>query len=232
MNKVYVIGATMITSVAMAVAVASPVLAWHPKGQINKSVKNVTQHGSLSDANTAAAAVEAKTGDILTYVVEIKNVGTAASNGYNDMHYTVLRDTLPQGVVLVSDPAKREIVENLGILKPGQKVTKSYDVRVTNNQDKAIITNKACFTGDSEVHDNKQSGCDDAVVKVFVPKVTSVVTEEPSPNPKPQVKAAVTPAAPAVTTLPATGPENFVGAFAGVSGLGYAAHRFVSRKRK
>ena len=220
LKNLFAIGLSALTGVVLAFAMVASAAAWHPKGQINKSVQNVTQNGSLSDANTAANAVEAKTGDTLKYVIEIKNVGSPSSNGYNDMHYTVLRDTLPEGVELVSDPSKREIVENLGVLKPGQKVTKSYEVRVTSNQNAAVVTNKACFTGDSEVHDNKQSGCDDAVVKVFVPKTSSKKTEEPAP----QVKG--------VTTLPATGAGNVIGAFAGVTGLGYAAHALTSRKRQ
>jgi uncharacterized repeat protein (TIGR01451 family) len=229
MKKVTILGASVATGAVLAISVAAPAFAWHPKGQIVKSVQNVTQNGALSDANTAANAVAAKTGDTLKYVIEVKNVGAAASNGYNDMHYTVLRDTLPQGVELVSDPAKRQIVENLGILKPGQKVTKEYTVKVTSAQDKAVITNKACFEGDSEVHDNKQSGCDDAVVKVSVPPIVEPPkTEEPTPTPPvvPQVQGK------GVSTLPATGPADIVGVFTGVSGLGYAAHRVVSRKRK
>jgi len=228
MKKSYIVGASVLSGVAVAVAVAIPVFAWHPKGQINKSVQNVTQNGVLSDANTAATAVEAKTGDVLKYVIEIKNVGTAASNGYNDMHYTILRDTLPQGVVLVSDPAKREIVENLGVLKPGQKVTKSYDVRVTSNEDKATVTNKACYTGDSEVRDNKQAGCDDAVIKVSVPKppTTPQPPKTPETPKKPQVLGK------GVTTLPATGAGGIIGAFVGVTGLGSIAHAVTARKRK
>ena len=219
MKKVFVTGASILTGVALAVAVAAPVYAWHPEGKIKKSVQNVTAGGSLSDANTAKDAVQAKNGETLKYVIEISNIGQPSSNGYNDMHYTVLRDTLPQGVELVSDPAKREIVENIGVLKPGQKVTKEYAVRVTSNKNDEVITNKACFTGDSEVRDNKQSGCDPAVVKIFVPQTTSKKTEDP----KPQVLPAV---------LPATGAGNIIGAFAGVSGLSYAAHTVVSRKRK
>ncbi|HTE22746.1 MAG TPA: hypothetical protein VK674_06980 [Candidatus Limnocylindria bacterium] len=228
MKKVYIVGASVLSGAVLAVAVAAPAFAWHPKGQINKSVQNVTQNGVLSDANTAAHAVEAKTGDVLKYVIEIKNVGSAASNGYNDMHYTVLKDTLPEGVELVSDPAKREIVESLGVLKPGQKVTKSYDVRVTSDQDKAVVTNKACYTGDSEVRDNKQAGCDDAVIKVSVPQppTTPELPKTPETPEKPQVLGK------GVTTLPATGAGGIIGAFVCVTGLGSIVHAVTARKRK
>jgi uncharacterized repeat protein (TIGR01451 family) len=219
-KKIFAVVASALTGVFLALAMVASAAAWHPEGQIKKYVQNVTAGGSLSDANTAGEAVQAKTGETLKYVIEIKNTGKPDSRGWNDMHYTVLRDTLPEGVELASDPSKREIVENIGVLKPGQKVTKSYDVRVTSDQNDTVITNKACFTGDSEVKDNKQAGCDNAVVKVFVPQTTSTVTEEPAP----QVKG--------VTTLPATGAGGVIGAFAGVSSLGYAVHTIVTRKRK
>lgn len=218
-KKTFAVGASALTGVVLAFAMVASAAAWHPEGQIKKYVQNVTAGGSLSDADTADQAVRAKTGETLKYVIEIKNTGEADNRGWNDMHYTVLRDTLPEGIELVSDPAKREIVENIGVIKAGQKVTKEYDVRVTSKTNKDTITNKACFTGDSEVRDNKQSGCDEAVVKVFVPQTSSTKTEEP----KPQVLPA---------TLPATGAGGVIGAFAGATGLGYIAHAVVARKRQ
>lgn len=219
-KKIFAVGASALTGIVLAFAMVASAAAWHPEGQIKKYVQNVTAGGSLSDANTADQAVQAKTGETLKYVIEIKNTGKTDSRGWNDMHYTVLRDTLPEGVELVSDPAKREIVENIGVIKAGQKVTKEYEVRVTSDTNKDTITNKACFTGDSEVKDNKQAGCETAVVKVFVPQTSSTKTEEPAPEVK------------GVTTLPETGAGSMIGAFAGVSGLGYIAHALVNRKRQ
>jgi uncharacterized repeat protein (TIGR01451 family) len=217
MKKSYVLGASLLTGVIVATTMSASVLAWHPEGQIKKYVQN-------QDANTVQTAVSAKPGDVLKYTVEVSNVGQASNDGYNDMHYTVLTDTLPAGVELVSNPAQRQITENLGVLKPGQKVTKEYLVRVTSKTDKDVITNKACFTGDSEVKDNKQSGCDPAVVTVTVPEEPETpeepkTPEQPAKGADPQV-------------LPATGPASVATIFTGTTGLGYAAHRLFGRKRQ
>jgi len=216
----------------LALASASPALAWHPKGEITKYVQNQTTGSALSDANTAAQAVTAKPGDVLKYVIEVRNTGAASSNGSNDMAFTKLTDTLPAGVELVSNPSQRTISENLGTIKPGQKVTKEYQVKVTSKTDGDVITNKACFTGDSEVKDNPQSGCDNAVVKVSVP-------EEQKPETPVTPTTPETPTAPEVTvpetveTLPETGASvaNILIGFAVLSALGYTAYRFVQSKR-
>lgn len=219
MKKLIAISASVATGVVIAVAVAAPVLAWHPKGEIKKYVTNVTQNGQKSDANDAASAVQAKTGDVLKYTIEIKNTAAPAQKEWNDLHYIELKDTLPEGVVLVSDPAKRQITESLGMLKPGQRVTREYTVKVVSETDEQVITNKACFKGDSKVRDNKQSGCDNAVVEVFVPQTSSTVTEKPGQG---ATKAAV-------TELPKTGAASVATAFVGTTGISYAIHS-VARK--
>lgn len=227
MKKLTVLGVSLVAGVVLAGATVAPVAAWHPKGQIKKYVQNVTDGGARTDANDANTAVAAKTGDTLKYTIEISNVAASADNEWNDMHFIELRDTLPVGVELVNDSTKREIKESLGVLKPGQKVTKEYTVKVTSDKDDTVITNKACFTGDSKVKDNKQSGCDNAVVKTDIPQTSSTNTEKPEGKgeDKPEVKAAV-------TTLPETGMGGMAAIFTGVSGLGYAAHAVVTRKRK
>ena len=229
MKKTTMLGVSVATGVVLSVAMVAPAFAWHPKGVIKKSVQNVTAQGQVADANDAKSAVTAKTGDTLKYVVEVSNTGAADSKGYNDMAKTILTDNLPTGVELVSNPAQRAIAEDLGTLKPGQKVTKEYMVRVTSNKDKDVVTNKACFTGDSTANDNPQSGCDNAVVVVTVPIPPVVPPTEP-PVVTPPAKGADPQVLPA--TLPATGPESAFGIFTGITGLGYAAHRVVSRKRK
>ena len=140
--------------VVSASTVSATALAWHPKGVITKSVMNQTAGGQLSDANDANAAVTAKTGDTLKYVIEVRNDGQAGDG--NQMFFTKLTDTLPAGVELASNPSQREISEDLGTIKPGEKVTKEYLVKVTSTKDGDVIENKACFTGDSEVKDNHQ----------------------------------------------------------------------------
>lgn len=228
MKKLYLVGATLLTGVIIAGAMSASVLAWHPEGKIKKYVQNQTSNSALSDANTAQDAVSAQPGDTLTYVIEVSNTGKRDSKGWNDMHYTVLKDTLPAGVELVSNPAQRQITENLGVIKPGQKVTKTYQVRVTSTTNQDAITNEACFTGDSEVRDNKQAGCDPAVVTVTVPEDP----EEPEEPTVPQTSSTST-TKPQVlpAKLPSTGPASMVAAFTGTTGLGYAIHRLLGRRK-
>jgi uncharacterized repeat protein (TIGR01451 family) len=147
-----------VTGVVVASAGATPAFAWHPEGKIKKFVQNQTTGSAQSDANDTGSAVAAKPGEILKYVIEVRNDG--ASGKSNEMHFTKLTDTLPAGVELVSDPSKRQITEDLGVIAPGKKVTKEYLVKVTSNKDGDMIKNEACFTGDSEVKDNPQKGCD------------------------------------------------------------------------
>lgn len=198
-----------VIAVGLVGIVAAPALAWHPEGKIVKKVQNVTSKSELSDANNANGAVAAKPGDILNYVITVSNAQTN-DDGKNDMVNTVLKDTLPEGVELVSNASAREITENLGTLKPKQSVTKEYQVKVTATKD-TVITNKACFTGNTAVNDNPQSGCDTAVIKVTVPKeeekppVTTPPTTTTTETPK-------APEAPAATAeaLPQTGPASTI----------------------
>ncbi|HEX4662661.1 MAG TPA: hypothetical protein VH144_03530 [Candidatus Saccharimonadales bacterium] len=203
-NSKVVVTSVVVSSVLAAGCIAAPAFAWHPQGQIIKYVQNQTTGSALSDANTAATAVAAKPGDTLKYVINVKNAGAADSRGYNDMAKTVMTDTLPAGVELVSNPSTRTITENLGLIKPGQTVSKEYLVKVTASKN-GTIENKACFTGNSTANDNPQSGCDAADVKVTVPEtpVTPPVTPETpatSETPAPEVP----------TELPSTGPTDFI----------------------
>lgn len=221
-----ILTAAIVSTVALA-TLTSTAFAWHPRGVIIKKVQNTTMGSALSDANTAATAVSAKPGDILRYVIEVRNDGNAASNGYNDMAKTVMTDTLPAGIELVANPSQRQITENIGLLKPGEKAVKEYAVRVTATQNGTIV-NTACFTGDSTANDNPQDGCEPAVVKVTVPPVVPPVVPEPPVIPP-------TPTPPVTETpieLPHTGPMESI--FASVLAIGvtwYAAHRYVQSKR-
>lgn len=214
-----------VTGVVLAGLTSHPVYAWHPEGQIIKYVQNQTTSGVKSDANTTAEAVGTKPGDLIKYTIVVSNVGDPAQNGYNDMHYTVMTDELPAGVELVSDPSKRKITENLGIIKPGQSVTKEYILKVTSTKNADVITNKACFTGDSEVHDNHQEDCDPAVIKVTVP---------PKPPELPKEPPTVTPVTVTPAVMPATGPANIFAATGIVTVLGYVGNllRIKHRARK
>jgi uncharacterized repeat protein (TIGR01451 family) len=157
------------TGVVMAAIIASPALAWHPQGKITKTVQDITTNSSVSSATSADSALNVAPGDTLRYAVVVSNAAAPAGNHDNDMAFTVMTDTLPTGVELVSNPAERTITENIGTILPGASVTKQYEVKVTSTTDGDVITNKACFTGNSIVKDNPQSGCATVVVKVHAP---------------------------------------------------------------
>ncbi len=232
MNKLSKIAVTSVTGIALAISIVSPAYAWHPEGKIVKSVRNVTSNGQLSDANSAGSAVAAIPGDTLLYSITLTNTAAPAEKQYNDLAFVVLKDTLPEGVELISNPSQRSITEDLGTIVPGKSVTKQYSVKVTAATSGKLIENKACFTGNSVVKDAPRSGCDVAVIKVNVP-VAPITTVKPTPAPVTVVTAptpapVVTPtpvvAAVAVTetpaVLPATGPAGMIvfGALATIAG--------------
>jgi uncharacterized repeat protein (TIGR01451 family) len=228
-SKVLVLAS--LTGVVAASAVATPAFAWHPKGVIKKSVQNQTTGSALSDANDKNTAVAAKPGDTLKYVIEVSNTGATGTS--NEMHFTKLTDSLPAGVELIANPSNRAISEDLGTIKPGDKVTKEYLVKVTSTKDGDVIENKACFTGDSEVKDNPQQGCDVADVKVTV---TPPKTPEQPKTPE-TPKAPVTPTTPqveaAATELPHTGASEIVAPLAAfTTGVGAYAGRLLVIKRR
>jgi uncharacterized repeat protein (TIGR01451 family) len=203
-------------------SLASTAYAWHPKGIITKKVQNVTTGSELSDADTEGTAVAAKPGDTLKYVITVRNDGAADSKGYNDMAKTVMTDTLPSGIELVSSASQRQISENLSTIKPGQSVTKEYLVKVTASTDGAI-QNTACFTGNSTANDNPQQGCNPAIVTVTVPETPVTPTTPVTPS-KP------TPVTP--VELPHTGmAENVIVSSFALGLVVYIAYIYVSSRR-
>jgi uncharacterized repeat protein (TIGR01451 family) len=219
MGKIKAIAFSVATSAVLVSLMAAPTaFAWHPEGKIVKKVQNVTAKSELSDANDEKSAISAKTGDILTYVITVSNAQTN-DDGKNDMTNTILTDTLPEGVELVSNASQRIITENLGTIKPKQSVTKQYQVKVTATTDGKVITNKACFTGNTAVNDNPQSGCEVAVVKVSnptpeqpKPPVTPPTTTTPE-TPKTEKPATTQPEVSAKSgeqSLPQTGPASTI----------------------
>jgi uncharacterized repeat protein (TIGR01451 family) len=222
MKKVSMLATASLTSVLATAAIAVPAYAWHPKGAINKSVQNQTAGTEMSDANDAASAVSATTGDILVYTIKVSNTGEANDKGMNDMAGTKLTDTLPAGLELADNAAQRTISDDLGTIKPGDSVTKTYKVKVTSTTDGDIITNKACYTGNSTANDNPQEGCDTAVVKVKVTTPETPTTPQTPTTPEtPQGGSGETP-----TALPNTGSTALTATlFVTVAaGLGYAAN--------
>jgi uncharacterized repeat protein (TIGR01451 family) len=218
-----------VASIAMAATITYSAFAWHPEGAIVKKVQNITTGSALSDADSTTTAVAAKPGDTLKYVIEIRNDGNPDSNGYNDMAKTVMTDTLPAGIELASNPAQRTITENIGLIKPGQKVTKEYLVTVTTETD-GSITNTACFTGDSTVNDSPQQGCNPAVVTITVPEVETPVT--PIETPTEETPVDETPAEELPAELPKTGAAGNAITVLMIGLASYAAYRFVQSKRE
>lgn len=222
MKKVSILVAAI--SVGATLIAAQPALAWHPEVDVKKSVQNVTTGSALADANTNGAAVAAKPGDTLKYVIEISNPAKAADNKWNDLVKINLVDTLPAGVELTSNTATRVITEKIERLTPGQKVTKEYTVKVTSKEDGKYLDNKVCVDGNSEANDAPRNDCDNAIVKVNVPEEPK--HEEPKEEPKKeQPVVEETPA-----ELPSTGPEAFAVTGLGISAAAYGAVR-VARSR-
>jgi uncharacterized repeat protein (TIGR01451 family) len=225
MKKTKLVSILSAVTLFSVLAIASPVFAWQPKGTIEKKVQDQTTNSALTggDDNTLTSV---NTGDTLRYVIVVHNIATADANGNNDMADVVLTDKLPAGVELISNPSEQQITVNLGTIKPQSKATTEYLVKVVSTEDNSLIKNTSCFTGNSIVNDNPQSGCDSAIVKVSVPKtppaVTPPVTTAPTSTPAvstPQVLGAATTAA----VLPNTGPGDTIILAIVVAAIGYIA---------
>jgi uncharacterized repeat protein (TIGR01451 family) len=213
MKSLKLLAAASVMGIVVAGSLTATTYAWHPQVKITKYVTNVTASGQMADANTAADAVDTKPGDVIKYTMVIENPASPASNGDNDLHFTKMTDALPAGVALVSDPAKTQITEDLGVLKPGQKITKEYTLKVTSAKDGDVILNEACVTGNSEVKDAPRDDCDTAVIKVKVPATPELPKETPK-------------------VLPITGPADAVVSAGAVTVLGYFGNMLRLRFRK
>ena len=218
MNNVKIAAITVLAGTLLAGSFTATTYAWHPEVKITKYVTNVSTSGEQTDANTTGTAVSTKPGDTIKYTMVIENPASSASNGHNDLHFTKMTDELPTGVELVNDTSKRKIVESLGVLKPGDKITKEYTLKVTSTKDGDVIINEACVSGDSEVKDAPRSDCNKAVIKVKVPPVTPPKNPEP-PKEEPKV-------------LPQTGPANAIVSAGAVSILGYLGNLLRLKRRK
>jgi uncharacterized repeat protein (TIGR01451 family) len=219
MKTIKTIATLSIASIVLAGSFAAPAYAWRPEIKVTKYVQNQTIGGEMKDANDAASAVATKPGDTIKYTIVVENPASPASNGHNDLHFTKLTDTLPAGVELVSDSSKREITENLGVLKPGQKITKEYILKVNSNKNGDVVLNEACATGDSEVKDAPRKDCDIAVIKVNVPEPPK--TPQP-PKETPKVLS---------TELPHTGPAGILSFAGAATVLGYLGNLIRIKRR-
>jgi uncharacterized repeat protein (TIGR01451 family) len=222
-SSIKVVATSTLTGVVLAGAFTTQAFAWHPVAKITKYVQNQTTAGAMVDANDAASAVSAKPGDLLKYTIVVENAGEADSKGYNDLAKTVMTDKLPAGVELLVNPSLRNISEDLGTLKPGQKVTKEYVVKVTSDKDKDVLENAACVDGNSTANDNVQHKCDSAFVTVTNPPVVQEPPKE-TPKPTPEVKAET-------TSLPNTGAGSWFLPAGIAGGLGYAGNMLRLKRR-
>lgn len=229
-KNISLITSSVVTGVAIAGVMVSPVLACHPQGTIVKEVQDNTTNSAMVDANSAENALMVNQGDVLTYTVTVSNRETQEGSKHQaDMVNTMLTDTLPAGVELVGSPSQRQISENIGTIKANGSTTKQYQVKVTETEDGAVLTNKACFRATSNLgKSDDQSGCDTAIVKVHVPP-TPTPTPVPTPTPTP-IPTPTTPA-PQPTVLPNTGAGNFIAPAAILSVLGYAGYLLRLKRR-
>lgn len=223
MSKLHYLAASG-AALVLATSLSTAAFAWHPKGDIKKYVENVTAKTAKQDANSVAAAVSAKPGDILKYTIVVKNVAAPAGNQYNDLKFIKVTDNLPAGVELVSGTASKDYGNT--VVVPGKSVSYEFTVKVvTGAKDGQVIDNKACYEGDSVVKDNKQKGCDNAVVKVNVPKTPK--PEEPKPETPKEETPEVLPA-----EIPSTGAGSILASVTGLSAATFAAASFVQSRRK
>ncbi|MGI0134035.1 MAG: hypothetical protein ACREBW_03645 [Candidatus Micrarchaeaceae archaeon] len=175
MKRLRIIATSGLMGTAIALCVSGTAFAWHPHGQVTKTVQDITTSSQTSSATSADNALTVAPGNTLLYTVTVSNIASPADNHDNDMAYAVMTDALPSGVELLSNPSQRTITENIGTIVPGNKVTKQYQVKVTDTTDGDVITNQACYTGNSIVKDNAQSGCSTVVVKVRIPSYACTV---------------------------------------------------------
>jgi uncharacterized repeat protein (TIGR01451 family) len=197
MKKVSLFGGATVTSIVVTTVIATPVLACYPQGKIVKTVQDNTTN-SAAIHNTSSSPLTVDQGDTLTYTVTVSNQETQEGDQHQaDMTNVVMTDALPAGVQLVGDPSETTITENLGTIPANGKISREYKVTVTATQDGTELTNKACYTSESNLGKNyNESNCDYAYVKVHVPAVPPTTPTAPT--------TPTTPTTPA-TTLPDTG---------------------------
>jgi uncharacterized repeat protein (TIGR01451 family) len=231
MHKLSTFGSAAALCVLIAGSVTSSAYAWHPQGEITKTVQNITTGSAVSDANDAAHAVTANTGDILQYTVTIKNIAPAADKHYNDMAFVGMADSLPTGVELVDTPQVRQVTAKPDTILPGKSFVKTYKVKVTETRHDVAVVNTACFSADSANKDTHLGGCDKAFVKMA--KQTTPVTPAHAPTPAPVTPGTGNEAPQTPAELPNTG-TGIVAPIAGALAAfgGYTANLLRLKRRK
>ncbi len=77
MSKRTKLTSASLLTIIVAGSVVSPVSAWHPRGVIIKSVRDLTTQSADFDANTPGTSLGAKSGDILEYTIQVSNSATS-----------------------------------------------------------------------------------------------------------------------------------------------------------
>jgi uncharacterized repeat protein (TIGR01451 family) len=179
------------------------------KAAISASVQNQTTNSAVATADNKEDALQAKTNDILKYIVEVKNTGD------KELKSIKITDTLPAGVELVSNGAQRTITEEIASIKAGESTTKHIIVKVTAGKDGDIVDNQVCFSATFDGETNEQNSCDNAAVRIGekpAEQQPAPTAPEAKPEPKPEQKP--TESAPSNTTrtddLPTTGPSDMI----------------------
>lgn len=174
----YISACLTVLMVATVYSVAAH--ASQPVANISKQVQNVTQGTSLKDANDSYDAITANTGDILKFVVTVKNVGKYDRNGNNDLYNTKVNDTLPDGI----SPDSGTLNRSLGQIKPGSYKRYDFTVKVTSSDDSEVLCSVSDLTGSNKTNDQTLKHSDKACVKVMVsdPKKIRVCYKDKGPQ--------------------------------------------------
>jgi uncharacterized repeat protein (TIGR01451 family) len=220
---------TQVTVAASALAVLGTGIAaaCHPQGVIKKDVQNLTTKSASVAADTTGSALVAHPGDTLVYKITVANNATGRDD---EMISTVIKDSLPAGLSLVSADNF-----NVGTVSMKQSATRTITVKVTANTN-TTIRNEACFTGDSKDHKVPQKGCDLAYVKVVVPTPTPTPTPTVTPTPSKSPTTTPTPSktpevlSDTVTTLPETG-APILGSTIGLGAMITAGAAYIKSRR-
>jgi len=108
-----------------------------------------------------STAVPVEVGQPFTYTIKVTNTGQV------DLKNAQITDTLPEGVVAISNPNSRTVSFSIPLLKVGEVKTFSFQAKVVTGPDTDVaLINTACVETD-EIPNQK---CDDAPVRVKQPQ--------------------------------------------------------------
>jgi len=166
-----------------------------------------------------------KVGKVFNYTITTKNIGNVA------LHNVVMKDLLPDGIVMANGLKGNPRIFKYGTLQPGQTKKQVLRVKAVKGVKYDVrLRNLACVTTN---YNPTLPICDDAFVTVKKPKSPTPppTPEEPTPEePTPEVPTPEVPQKPEVITeLPNTGAGSVLGIFSVTSILGTVVHRILRR---